>query len=97
MARLCDWLLVISVQFLSFVTGSGAVGLEIRVVVHVSRDLTVIRSTCREDDLLVGVLEDGAREIDIVHAFEGYLEVDAEEVLLESDDMVIIGCARDFH
>ena len=66
------------------------------VVVRACRDLEVVRRTRRDGDLVAGVLEDGARGVASVGAFVYDLESEVEEVLLESDNMVVVGSARDF-
>ena len=77
-------------------TASGVVGLEIGVGVRVRRDLAVVWRTRRDGDLVAGVLENGDGGVAGVGAFECDLKADVEEVLLEVEDMVVVGIAQDF-
>ena len=71
----------------------GVIGLEVGVVVCARCDLEVVRRTRCDSDLVAGVLKDGARGSAGVGAFKCYLDADVEEVLLESENMVVIGSA----
>ena len=51
-------------------TASGVVGLEVGFVVCARRNLAVVQCTRQEDNLVLGVLEDGARGVAEVGAFE---------------------------
>ena len=56
----------------------------------------VVRRTCRNDNMVAGVLKYVAGGVAGVGALECDLKEDVEEVLLETDDMVVIGSVRDF-
>ena len=49
---------------------SGVVGLEVGFVVCACRNLAVVQCNCREDNLVVSVLENGAGGVAEVSAFE---------------------------
>ena len=85
---------------LFLVTVSGVVGLEVGVVVCARRNLAVVRRTHQYGNLVLGVLEDGAGGVAGgvagAGAFKCDLKADVEEVLLESDDMVVVWSAQAF-
>ena len=75
---------------------SGIIGFEVGVVVCTRCNLAVVRRTFRHGNLVADVLEDGAKRVAGVGAFECNLKADVEEVLLESYNMVVVGIAQDF-
>ena len=75
---------------------SGVVSLEVGFVVHARRDLAVVRRTCRDGDLVAGILKDGTGGVSGVGTFECNLKADVDEILLEMDNIVVVRSARYF-
>ena len=53
--------------------------------------MAVVRCSCQEIELVAGVIEDGDGGVADVGAFKCDLKADVEEVLLESENMVVVG------
>ena len=77
-------------------TESGVTGFDVGVVAHTRRGLDFLWRTRQDGDLVLDVLEDGAGGVAGVGALECYLKAEIEEVILEIDDTVVVGSARDF-
>ena len=77
-------------------TASGVLDFEVGVVVCARCDLMVVRQTRRYGGLVAGVPRDGGGGVTGVSAFKCDLKADAQEFLLEIDNMVVVGSAQNF-